>query len=43
MSHAIEDASGDNQEVVELLRQAKVLAVRYRQLTGKPLGTDPQR
>ncbi|MCQ4317811.1 hypothetical protein EA797_20710 [Stutzerimonas zhaodongensis] len=38
MSHAIEDAGDDNQEVVELLQQAKLLAVRYRQLTGKPLG-----
>lgn len=38
MSHAIEDANDDNKEVVELLQQAKLLAVRYRQLTGKPLG-----
>ncbi|WP_258237876.1 hypothetical protein [Pseudomonas sp. Q2-TVG4-2] len=27
-----------DQEIVALLRQAKLLAVRYRQLTGKPLG-----
>lgn len=38
MNHVIDDANDDKQEVVELLRQAKVLAVRYRQLTGKPLG-----
>lgn len=38
MSHPMEDANDDNQELVELLRQAKLLAVRYRQLTGKPLG-----
>ncbi len=39
MIYESEKASGGgNEEVVELLRQAKLLAVRYRQLTGKPLG-----
>ncbi len=39
MSNALEDAlGGGNDEIVELLREAKRLAVRYRQLTGKPLG-----
>ena len=39
MNYGLEDASGgSNEEVVELLRQAKIIAVRYRQLTGKPLG-----
>jgi len=38
-SYEVEIASGgSNEEIVELLRQAKLLAVRYRQLTGKPLG-----
>ncbi|MBU0854613.1 MAG: hypothetical protein KKF76_19850 [Gammaproteobacteria bacterium] len=38
MTPMIEDAINNKREVVELLRQAKLLAVRYRQLTGKPLG-----
>jgi len=39
MNYKLDNASGgSNEEVVELLRQAKLLAVRYRQLTGKPLG-----
>lgn len=39
MNYESENASGgSNEEVVDLLRQAKLLAVRYRQHTGKPLG-----
>lgn len=39
MNYELGNASGEsNDEVVELLRQAKLIAVRYRQLTGKLLG-----
>lgn len=38
MNHTIEIAIDDKREGVELLRQAKLLAVRHRQLTGEPLG-----
>lgn len=36
---AVEEADAVNEEILEVLHDAKVLAKRYYRLTGKPLGT----